>query len=151
MIAGLKIAKGALLLVVGLGFLKLVHAEIATLFSRLLETFNLDDHARLLHALVLKVDTLQPKNILLMSVTSFLFAGLELTEGLGLWFERAWAAYLTVITTSLFIPFELYELAEQLTVARVGILLLNLVIVLYLFSHLKHRTLRSAKSSQSPF
>jgi hypothetical protein len=33
LIAGFKVVKGLLLLLVGLGLLKLVHAEIATLFS----------------------------------------------------------------------------------------------------------------------
>lgn len=151
LIAGLKVVKGVLLLVTGLGLLKLVHAEVATLFSQLLETLNLDDHSRLLRFLVLKVDALQPQNVLTMSVASLAYAGLLLTEGLGLWFERAWAANLTVIATSLFIPFELYELYERLTVPRIGVLLLNLVIVVYLISQLKHHVLRSAKSSQSPF
>lgn len=143
LIAGLKVVKGVLLLITGLGLLKLVHAEIATLFSQLLEAFNLDDHSRLLHALVLKVDALQPQNVLMMSVVSLAYAGLLLTEGLGLWFERAWAAYLTVIATSLFIPFELYELYERITVPRTGVLLLNLAIVVYLITQLKHHTLRS--------
>ena len=143
LIAVLKVVKGVVLLAVGLGLLKLVHADIATLFSRLLEFFNLDDHSRLLHALVLKVDALQPKSVLTMSVVSLAYAGLLLTEGLGLWFERAWAAYLTVIATSLFIPFELYEIVKRITVPRIGVLLLNLVIVLYLISQLKHHTLRS--------
>ena len=143
LIAGFKLLKGTLLLAVGFGLLKLVHADIATLFSQLLETLNLDDHSRLLHALLLKVDALQPKNVLTMSVVSLAYAGLLLTEGLGLWFERAWAAYLTVIATSLFIPFELYEIVKRITVPRIGVLLLNLVIVLYLISQLKHHTLRS--------
>ena len=143
LIAVVKIVKGVLLLAVGLGLLKLVHAEIATLFSQLLETLNLDAHSRLLHALVLKVDALQPQNVLTMSVVSLAFAGLDLTEGLGLWFERAWAAYLTVIVTSLFLPFELYELYKHMTGPRIGVLLLNLLIVIYLFGQLKKSTLRS--------
>jgi uncharacterized membrane protein (DUF2068 family) len=52
----------------------------------------------------------------------------------------SWAAYLAVISTSLFIPFELYELLERVTVLRVALLVLNLVIVLYLIAQLKHHT-----------
>ena len=57
-IAVFKIVKGLLLLLVGLGLLKLVHAEIATMFSLLIEALHLDADSRLLHALVLKVDAL---------------------------------------------------------------------------------------------
>ena len=146
LIAGIKILKGALSLFVGFGLLKLVHADIATLFSQLLEAMNLGADSRLIHALVLKVDALQPHSIMMMSVASFLYGGLELTEGLGLWFERAWAAYLTVIATSLFIPFELYEIVERMTAVRIGLLLVNLAIVVYLIRQLKHHTLRKANS-----
>ena len=75
-----------------------------------------------------------------------IYAGLLLTEGLGLWFERSWAAYLTVISTSLFIPVELYEIAQRITAVRIGLLLVNLAIVVYLIRQLKHHTLRKANS-----
>lgn len=66
-----------------------------------------------------------------------------LAEGIGLWLEFTWAAYLTVVSTSLLLPFELYEVIEQLSMLRVGVLLLNLVIVLYLVSQLKRHAVRS--------
>ncbi len=143
LIAGFKVAKGVLLLLVGLGLLKLVHAEIATLFSQLLEALHMNADSRILHNLVLKVDALQPHSVLMMSLVSMAYAALLLTEGVGLWLEFSWAAYLTVISTSLFLPFELYEVVERITALRIGVLLLNLVIVLYLVKQLKHHTLRS--------
>ena len=115
LIAGFKVVKGLLLLLVGLGFLRLVHAETATLFSKLLEALHLNAESHILHAVVLQVDALRPESILTLGAVSMLYAGLLLTEGLGLWFERSWAAYLTVISTSLFIPFELYEIVERIT------------------------------------
>ncbi len=145
LIAGLKLLKGLLLLIVGLGLLKLMHAEIATLFSQFLEALHLNADSRILHGLVLKVDALQPHGVLLMSLVSMTYAALLLTEGVGLWFEFSWAAYLTVISTSLLLPFELYEVIERATALRVGVLLLNLVIVLYLAYHLKHHTLHSRR------
>jgi len=66
-----------------------------------------------------------------------------LVEGVGLWLEFTWAAYLTVVSTSLLLPFELYEVIDQVSILRVGVLLLNLIIVLYLISQLKRHTLRS--------
>jgi len=143
LIAGFKVAKGVLLLLVGLGLLKLMHAEIATLFSQLLEALHLNADSRILHNLVLKVDALQPHSVLVISLVSMTYAALLLTEGVGLWFEFSWAAYLTVISTSLFLPFEFYEVVERITALRIGVLLLNLVIVLYLVRQLKHHALRS--------
>ena len=49
-IAVFKLVKGALLLLVGLGLLKLMHADIATLFSHQIVAF------RIIHVLVLSLD-----------------------------------------------------------------------------------------------
>ena len=141
-IAVFKMVKGLLLLFLGLSLLKLVHAEIATLFSLLIEALRLNADSRLIHTLVLKVDALQPHTVLVASFVSLGYAGMLLVEGIGLWLEFSWAAYLTVVSTSLLLPFELYEVIEQVSILRVGLLLLNLVIVLYLIGQLKRHTLR---------
>jgi uncharacterized membrane protein (DUF2068 family) len=142
-IAVFKIVKGLLLLLVGLGLLELVHAEIATLFSLLIEALHLQADSRIIHALVLKVDALQPHSVFVMGAVSLGYAGLFLVEGIGLWREISWAAYLTVVSTSLLLPFELYEVFQQVSAIRVGVLLLNLAIVLYLIMQLKRHTLGS--------
>ncbi len=89
------------------------------------------------------MDELQPRSVLVAGLVSLAYAGLFLTEGVGLWLEFSWAAYLTVFSTSLLLPFELYEVVEQVSVLPIAVLLLNLAIVVYLISHLKRRTLRS--------
>jgi uncharacterized membrane protein (DUF2068 family) len=73
-IAVFKVVKGVLLLLLGLGLLKLVHAEIATLFSLLIEALHLNADSRLIHALVLKVDALQPHTVLLAGFVSLGYA-----------------------------------------------------------------------------
>ena len=146
-IAVFKLVKGALLLVVGFGLLKLMHADIATLFSRFIEALHLNADSRIIHALVLKVDALQPHSVLVAALVSLGYAGMLLLEGIGLWLERSWAAYLTVISTSLLLPFELYEVIDRVSMIRVGVLVLNLVIVLYLLIQLKKHTLHSRVSA----
>jgi len=150
LIAGFKIVKGLLLLIGSLVLLPLIHGEIATFFSLLLEALHLHADSRLLHNLVLRVDALQPHDVLIASLISMGYAVILLTEGIGLWYEMSWAAYLAVISTSLFIPFELYELLDRITVLRIGLLLLNLAIVAYLVTQLKRKTLRSRRRRSDP-
>ena len=82
-------------------------------------------------------------SVLLAGLVSLGYAGMLLAEGIGLWLEFTWAAYLTVVSTSLLLPFELYEVIERVSMLRVGVLLLNLIIVFYLISQLRRHTLRS--------
>jgi len=141
-IAVFKLFKGALLLLAGFGLLELMHADMATLFSRVLESLHVNADTRLVHALVLKVDALQPHTVLIAGLVSLGYAALLLAEGIGLWLELSWAAYLTVVSTSALVPFEVYELIERATFPRTILLVVNLVIVLYLVRQLKQDTLR---------
>jgi uncharacterized membrane protein (DUF2068 family) len=68
----------------------------------------------------------------LLATGVILFASLELVEGTGLWLQRRWAEYLTVIATSIGIPFEVYEVLNHATPPRVLALMVNLAIVGYL-------------------
>jgi uncharacterized membrane protein (DUF2068 family) len=45
---------------------------------------------------------------------------------------KRWAKYLTIISTSSFIPLEVYELTRRVTSAKLVVLLLNVVVVAYL-------------------
>ena len=142
-IAVFKLFKGILLLLVGFGLLELMHADLVTLFSLLLESLHLNADTRLMHALMLKVEALQPHSILIAGAISLGYAALLLTEGIGLWLELWWAAYVTVVSTSALVPFEVYELIERVTLPRIILLVVNLVIVLYLVKQLKQHTLKN--------
>ena len=141
-IAVFKLFKGALLLLLGVGLLELMHTDIATFFSLLLEFLHVNADTRFVHALVLKVDALQPHSVLMAAVISLGYAALLLVEGIGLWLELSWASYMTVVSTSLLLPLELYELIERVTMPRIILLFVNLVIVLYLLAQLRLHSLR---------
>lgn len=64
--------------------------------------------------------------------TSLAYTVLELVEAIGLWHERRWAEYLTVVATAGLLPFEILELSRRVTVFRVGALVINLLIVVWL-------------------
>jgi uncharacterized membrane protein (DUF2068 family) len=141
-IAVFKLFKGALLLLVGVGLLELMHADIASVFSLLLEFLHINADTRLVHALMLKLDALQPHSVLVAGLVSLGYAALLLAEGIGLWLELPWAAYVTVVSTGALVPFEVYELIERATVPRIILLIINFVIVIYLIKQLKQHTLQ---------
>jgi len=60
------------------------------------------------------------------------YAALQLVEGVGLFLLKRWGEYVAVIGTSAFLPLEVYELTNTITVLKVLALSINLVAVFYL-------------------
>jgi uncharacterized membrane protein (DUF2068 family) len=76
--------------------------------------------------------TLDSSAIDVLLVTSVLYSVVEGVEAVFLWKERRWAEYLTVVATVGFIPFELHELLDRVTVFRVLALVVNVAILVWL-------------------
>jgi uncharacterized membrane protein (DUF2068 family) len=68
----------------------------------------------------------------LLLATAVVYAVVESVEAVGLWHERRWAEYLTVVATVGFLPFEVLELIDRVTVLRLGALVVNLAVLAYL-------------------
>jgi uncharacterized membrane protein (DUF2068 family) len=76
--------------------------------------------------------SLPADRIRLIGVALAAYALLEGVEAVGLWMQKRWAEYLTLIATSAFLPLEIYELTKGVTALKVVALVVNLAIVLYL-------------------
>src|SRR5436190_1967775 len=70
--------------------------------------------------------------VLILLFTAVAYAVVEGVEAVGLWRERRWAEYLTAVATAGFLPFEVHELIKRTTVLRVGALVVNVAILVWL-------------------
>lgn len=60
------------------------------------------------------------------------YAAVEGVEAVGLWLQKRWAEYLTLIVTASFLPLEVYEMAHHLTPLKAIAFVINVAVVLYL-------------------
>jgi uncharacterized membrane protein (DUF2068 family) len=79
-----------------------------------------------------------PHRVQLLGVSAFAYAALFVTEGVGLWLQRKWGEYLTIIAGSSLLPFEIYAAVHRTTPLRVAVLLTNIAIVIYLVWRVRH-------------
>jgi uncharacterized membrane protein (DUF2068 family) len=77
--------------------------------------------------------------VALLGLFAIGYGALELVEGTGLWLDQLWAEYLTVIATSLLLPFEVYELVRRPSFWKAGGIVVNVAIVAYLAYLLRRR------------
>lgn len=75
---------------------------------------------------------LQPGTVHVLLALALTYAVIEWTEAIGLWKERRWAEYLTVLATAGFLPLEVHELINKVTVLRVGALIVNVALIVWL-------------------
>ena len=64
--------------------------------------------------------------------TALLYAVVETVEAVGLWKEKRWAEYLTVLATAGFLPLEIHELSKRVTVVRVAAVVVNVALIVWL-------------------
>jgi len=132
LIAAFKLFKGVVLLAVGVGALKLLHKDMAFEVERWADLFRVDPHNRFIHHFLEKVANINPKKLRELSVGTFFYSAMLLTEGTGLSLGQRWAEYFTILSTSSFIPLEIYELYRRVNLARGALLLINIAVVIYL-------------------
>jgi len=132
-----KLCKALALLMVGIGMLKLLHRDVASVVTHWVEELRLDPDNYYIHRGLSRVFRITPKQLKELSAGTFIYAGVYLTEGVGLVMRKHWAEYLTTISTALFIPLEVYELYHRYTWPRLGFLLVNVAIVWYLAVRIK--------------
>jgi len=75
---------------------------------------------------------LKPSTLNIVIAAAVVYCVIEGVEAVGLWRERRWAEYLTVLATVGFIPYEISELMKSISVLKVSALVVNLIILAYL-------------------
>jgi uncharacterized membrane protein (DUF2068 family) len=139
LIAIFKFLKAALLIALGVGLFKLIHKDIGDVLEHWCEAMRLDPGSHYVNLALEKAGHVSPGQIKKLGLGSFIYAGLFLAEGTGLWLRKRWGEWLTVIITSSLVPVELYEIYRHFSFVKVVVLVLNIAIVLYLIWHIREQ------------
>ncbi|MGC1614623.1 MAG: DUF2127 domain-containing protein [Candidatus Acidiferrum sp.] len=137
LIAAFKLLKGLALLAAGIGALRLLHKDLAEVLDHWVNAFRIDPQDRYIHWLLAKLPLIDDRRLKELSVGTFIYSALFLTEGTGLAFHQLWAEYFTIVTTASFLPLEVYELIRHATVAKGVALAINIIVVIYLVREIR--------------
>jgi len=137
LIALVKLLKAVFLIAVGVGAMKLLHADVTNVLEHWAAKLPLGPGSRYLGRVLLGAASLTPNKLKDLAVGSFVYAGLFLTEGIGLWLVKRWAEWFTVIITSSLVPVEVYEIYRHPTVIKVLVLIINITVVGFLLYRIR--------------
>jgi uncharacterized membrane protein (DUF2068 family) len=138
LIALFKLVKAVLLIAVGMSALHLLHKDMASVVQHWVATLGLNPGNRYVDTALQKLSNLTPDKIKTFGVGSFIYAGLFLTEGIGLWLVKRWAEWFSVIITSSLLPIEVYEIHRHPSLLKCLVLIVNIAVVGYLLYRIRN-------------
>jgi len=139
LIAAERFLRGIVLVVAGIYLVTHSGSDLGRVADRAMRALELDPRRHFLHKLIVKLHHLHAGTVLITGIAAIGYGVLETVEGAGLWLDQLWAEYLTVIATTLLLPFEIYELIRKPSIWKAGGILVNLLIVGYLAWRLRKR------------
>jgi uncharacterized membrane protein (DUF2068 family) len=140
LIATFKLLKALLLILAGVGALSLLRPETAERVREWLAALTIGRGQRLIERALALLDVAKPTRIRELGLASMMYGLLFAAEGIGLWMEKRWAEWLTIISTGSLIPFEIYELFRRVTAPRGLALVANIAAVVYLIYRVRNPT-----------
>jgi uncharacterized membrane protein (DUF2068 family) len=139
-IAGYEAAKGALVLLAGLGLLGLIHRDVQEAGEELVRHFHLSPSSHYPRIFLELTARVTDGWLWGLALGSLVYAALRFAEAYGLWHGKAWAEWLGAVSGAIYVPFEAVELYRKFTALRIASLLVNLLVVGYLLSLLRRPT-----------
>ncbi len=139
LIAAYKLLGALLFVAIGVGAIRLLHKDIDDVMWRMIGDLKMNPESRFVNFLFEKAELLNDPLLRRIGFGAFCYAAVGVIEAIGLYLEKTWAEFLTLIITASFLPFEIHELIRRLTWLRVGLLVTNIVVLLYLIWMLGER------------
>ncbi len=140
--------KGLLGIAAILGLLSLRHKDLQETAENLINNLHFDPSGELAQKFIESAGKINDSNIAVVIGLCILYVIVRFVEAYGLWTLKAWAEWFAIISGSLYIPFELYELVKKPTFTRAAILTFNVVIVIYLWYFRKEQHEEEIHKSQ---
>ena len=132
LIAVYKLLLALFFIALGVGALRLVGKDVGDIFFRIASDLRFNPEGRFVNFILDRVSILDDPMLRRIGFAAFCYAGISIAEGIGLYLEKAWGEYLTLVITASFLPWEIMEIIRRQSLPRVGLLVVNLAVLIYL-------------------
>ena len=126
-----------------MGALRLLHKDFADVMQQVASALRFNPESRFVNFVLDKAAIVDDHLLRRIGAVAFLYAGLSLAEGIGLYLEKAWGEFLTLFITASFLPWEAFEVFKRVTWIRIALLIVNALVFLYLLKVVAERKSRA--------
>ncbi len=124
--------KGTIVLLAGFGLLTFLGRDAEVIAEQIVHRMHLDPAHHYPQIFIDAMATLTDTRLWLLAGLAAVYAAVRFAEAYGLWHERRWAEWFAALSGSIYVPIEIYEVAQRVTWVRVTALTVNLGIVAYM-------------------
>ncbi|MCX6872214.1 MAG: DUF2127 domain-containing protein [Verrucomicrobia bacterium] len=128
-VAVFEAVKGMLVLAAGCGLLRLLHQDAHRIASEFMARVHLNPAQRYPKIFLDLADDITDRKLWLFAGLALIYSLFRFVEGYGLWRERGWAEWLAVLSGTIYLPIEIYEVSVRVSYVTLFALLANLVVV----------------------
>lgn len=149
-VAVFEAAKGAIVLLLGWGVLDLIHKNLNDVAERLAENLHVSLHGKLSKLFVALASHTTDGTLWALALGALVYAAVRSLVAYGLWREREWAQWFELLSTALYLPPEVYWLLRHPSWLKCGVLVTNLLILLFMLI-LRLRAVRAPADDLTPW
>src|SRR5262249_46606498 len=131
-VAVFEAAKGLVVLLLGLGLLRLVHKNLDVFAEQLIRFLHVAPGGRLSNLFVTAAGKTTDKNLWVLAAAAAVYAAVRFAEAFGLWYDREWAEWFALLSGSMYLPWEVYSLMHHPLLIKWMVLSVNVAIVAYM-------------------
>jgi uncharacterized membrane protein (DUF2068 family) len=121
-----------LVLAVGFGLLSLIHKDVGDAAEHIVHRLHMNPTRHLSRIFLEAADKITDTRIVAMALGALAYSTVRFVEAYGLWNRRVWAEWFALLSGSLYLPWEIYEVVDHPTRFRWVVFAVNVIIVLYM-------------------
>src|SRR5262249_12235081 len=92
----------------------------------------LTHHRRLSGVIIRAASHLNDRTLVLLAWAGVAYAGVRFIEAFGLWHRRKWAEWFALLSTAMYLPWELLEVIPRPSPAKYALVVTSLAVCFYL-------------------
>jgi uncharacterized membrane protein (DUF2068 family) len=127
-------AKAAIALLFACGLFHLMHKNLDDVAERVAQVLHLNAEGKLSNLFFEVASHSSDRNLSVLALGTLAYASVRSTEAYGLWREREWAQWFSLLSTALYLPPELYWMLRDPSWLKCAVLVTNIAIFLFMLS-----------------
>jgi uncharacterized membrane protein (DUF2068 family) len=133
-IAMFEVTKAAIVLLLGCGLFHLMHNNLDGVAKRVVQVLHVNPEGKLSSLFFELASHASDRYLWVLALSTLAYASVRSTEAYGLWREREWAQWFSLLSTALYVPPELYWILRNPSWLKCAVLVTNIAVFLFMLS-----------------